>query len=57
MSILKKIRHKAKTARGTAKKGTGRLIGSRRLKTEGRTDQAVGNVELAADKVSDAFEH
>ncbi len=57
MSILKKIRHKARTAKGTAKKGSGRLTGNRRLKAEGRTDETTGNVELAADKISDAFKH
>lgn len=57
MSILKKVRHKARTAKGTAKKGAGRLTGNRRLKAEGRTDKAAGNVELAADKVSDAVKH
>jgi uncharacterized protein YjbJ (UPF0337 family) len=57
VSILKKIRHKARTAKGTAKKGGGRLTGNRRLKAEGRTGEAAGNVELAADKVGDAFKH
>jgi uncharacterized protein YjbJ (UPF0337 family) len=57
MSILKKIRHKARTTKGTAKKGAGDLTGNRRLKAEGRTDEAAGNVELAADKVGDAFKH
>jgi uncharacterized protein YjbJ (UPF0337 family) len=55
VGILKKIRHKGKAAKGTAKKGAGRLTGNHRLKTEGRTDQAAGNAELAADKVSDVF--
>jgi uncharacterized protein YjbJ (UPF0337 family) len=57
MSILKKIRHKARTAKGAAKKSTGRVTGNRRLKTEGRTDQATGNIEQATDKVKDAFKH
>jgi uncharacterized protein YjbJ (UPF0337 family) len=34
MSILKKIRHKAQTAKGKVKKDTGRVTGNRRLKTE-----------------------
>jgi uncharacterized protein YjbJ (UPF0337 family) len=57
VSILNKIRHKARTSKGTTKKGAGRLIGNRRLKAEGRTDEKTGNVELAADKISDAFKH
>jgi uncharacterized protein YjbJ (UPF0337 family) len=57
MSILKKIRHKAQTAKGKTKKNTGRVTGSRRLKTEGRADQATGEVKQAGDKVKDAFKH
>jgi uncharacterized protein YjbJ (UPF0337 family) len=57
MSILKKIRHKAQTAKGKAKKDTGRVTGNRRLKTEGRADQATGEVKQAGDKVKDAFKH
>ena len=57
MSILKKIRHKAQATKGKAKKGTGGVTGNRRLKAEGRTGQAKGNVKQAADKVRDAFKH
>ena len=55
MSILKKIRHKIQTVKGRTKKSAGRVTGNRRLRTEGRTDQAAGNVKQAADKVKDAF--
>ena len=55
MSILKKIRHKEQTTKGKAKKGAGSVTGNRRLKAEGRADQAEGNVKQAADKVKDAF--
>jgi uncharacterized protein YjbJ (UPF0337 family) len=57
VSILKKIRHKVQTARGKTKKDTGRVTGSRRLKTEGRTDQVAGEAKQATDKVKDAFKH
>ena len=57
MSILKKIRHKAQTARGKAKKSTGRVTGNRRLRTRGRAEKAVADVKQAADKVKDAFKH
>jgi uncharacterized protein YjbJ (UPF0337 family) len=57
VSILKKIRHKVQTARGKTKKNTGRVTGSRRLKTEGRTDQVAGEAKQATDKVKDAFKH
>jgi len=57
MSILKKIRHKARTARGKTKKNTGRITGNRRLKAEGRTGQVTGEAGQATDKIKDAFKH
>ncbi len=57
MSILKRIRHKAQTAKGAAKKNTGRMTGKRRLRTKGRAEKATGNAKQAADKVKDAFKH
>ena len=50
-----KIRHKARTAKGEAKKRIGRATGNRRLTAEGRTDQAAGRLGQAAGKVRDAF--
>ena len=35
----------------------GRLTGSRRLRTEGRADQAKGNLKQAGAKVKDAVKH
>jgi uncharacterized protein YjbJ (UPF0337 family) len=57
VGILMKIRHKARTAKGTAMKRIGRATGNRRLKAEGRTGQATGRLGQAADKVRDAFRH
>jgi uncharacterized protein YjbJ (UPF0337 family) len=57
VSIFKRFSHKAQTAKGKAKKRIGRITGSRRLKTEGRTDQVAGQTKRAADKVKDAFKH
>jgi uncharacterized protein YjbJ (UPF0337 family) len=57
MTILKKIRHKARTAKGEAKNSTGRVTGNRRLRTKGRAEKVTGNAEQAADKVKDAFKH
>jgi uncharacterized protein YjbJ (UPF0337 family) len=57
VSILKKIRHKAQTAKGEAKKRTGRMTGNRRLSAKGRAEKATGNAKQAADKVKDAFKH
>jgi uncharacterized protein YjbJ (UPF0337 family) len=57
MSILKKIAHKAEALKGSAKKTAGRATGSRRLKAEGRGDQAKGNLKQAGAKVKDAVKH
>jgi uncharacterized protein YjbJ (UPF0337 family) len=57
MSIFKKIAHKAEALKGGAKKRAGRITGSRRLRAEGRTDQAKGNLKQAGAKTKDAFRH
>jgi uncharacterized protein YjbJ (UPF0337 family) len=57
MSIPKKIAHKAEAVKGSAKKMTGRLTGSRRLRAEGRADQARGNLKQAGAKIKDATRH
>ncbi len=55
MSILKKVRHKAQTAKGKTKKSSGRVTGNRRLGAKGRAEKAVDDVKQATDKVKDAF--
>jgi uncharacterized protein YjbJ (UPF0337 family) len=57
VSILKRIRHKVQTAKGEAKKSTGRVTGNRRLKTKGRAEKGTGKAKQAADKVKDALKH
>jgi uncharacterized protein YjbJ (UPF0337 family) len=57
VSILKKIRHIGQTAKGKAKKRTGRVTGNRRLRTRGRAGQTTGHAKQAADKIKDAFKH
>jgi len=54
MSIGKKIVHQAEVVKGSAKKMLGRLAGSRRLRAEGRADQAKGDIKQAGAKVKDA---
>ncbi|MGD0560111.1 MAG: CsbD family protein [Streptosporangiaceae bacterium] len=54
MSVFKKIAHKAETIKGGAKKKTGRAVGSRRLKAEGRGDQVKGDTKMAGAKIKDA---
>jgi uncharacterized protein YjbJ (UPF0337 family) len=57
MSIGRKIAHKAEAVKGSAKRMAGRITGSRRLRTEGRADQAKGNIKQAGAKVKDASGH
>jgi len=57
MSIAKKVAHKAEAVKGTVKKSSGRLTGSRRLRAEGRGDQVKGNMKQAGAKVKDAVKH
>jgi uncharacterized protein YjbJ (UPF0337 family) len=47
MSIAKKIAHTAEAVKGSAKKMAGRVTGSRRLRAEGRVDQAKGDIKQA----------
>ena len=55
MSIARKIAHKAEAVKGRFKRMVGRLTGSRRLRAEGRADQAKGDIKQAGAKVKDAF--
>jgi uncharacterized protein YjbJ (UPF0337 family) len=57
MSISSKITHTAETVKGGAKRMFGRLTGSRRLRTEGRADQAKGDIKQAGAKIKDASGH
>jgi len=57
VSIAKKIAHKAEAVKGAAKKTIGRITGNRRLRAEGRRDQAKGNMKQAGAKIKDAFRH
>ena len=49
MSIARKIAHKAEAVKGAFKKTAG-LTGNRRLRAEGRRDQAKGNLKQAGAK-------
>lgn len=57
MSVGKKIAHKAEATKGATKKFLGRATGNTRLRTEGRVDQAKGNVKQSGAKLKDAFKH
>lgn len=55
MSISTKIAHKAEAVKGGVKRMAGRITGSRRLRAEGRADQAKGDIKQAGAKIKDAF--
>jgi len=57
MSIGKKFAHKAEAVKGSLKRTTGRLTGSRRLRAAGRRDRFKGNMKQAGAKVKDAVKH
>jgi uncharacterized protein YjbJ (UPF0337 family) len=57
VSIAKKIAHKAEAVGGGAKKRVGGVTGNRRLRAEGRGDQAKGNIKQAGAEIKDAFRH
>jgi uncharacterized protein YjbJ (UPF0337 family) len=54
MGIFQKLMHKAETAKGGAKKSAGHATGSRKLRAEGRSDQAKGNLKQAGENVKNA---
>ena len=54
MSIAEKIAHTTETFKGSVKKMAGRVTGSRRLRAEGRGDQAKGDIKQAGAKIKDA---
>ncbi|QDQ95988.1 CsbD family protein [Rhodococcus sp. WB9] len=54
MSIGKKLRHKAETAEGAAKKTVGKALGNERMEAEGRAQEAKGKMKQAGDQVKQA---
>lgn len=57
MSISTKTAHRAEAVRGGVKRMAGRITGSRRLRAEGRADQAKGDIKQAGAKIKDASGH
>ncbi len=55
MSATDKAKDKAQAAKGDAKKGAGKALGSPTLEAEGKADKAKGNLKQAGEKVKDAF--
>jgi uncharacterized protein YjbJ (UPF0337 family) len=57
MSMAKKLAHKAEAVSGATKKLVGRATGNRRLRNEGRIEQAKANAKQAGAKAKDVFKH
>jgi uncharacterized protein YjbJ (UPF0337 family) len=55
MSITRNIKHKAETARGSARRTAGRVTGNRRQQAKGRREQVKGNLKQAMAKIRSAF--
>jgi len=54
MGLEDKARNTADTAKGKAKDVVGRVTGDKDLEAEGKSDQVVGNLKQAGEKVKDA---
>jgi uncharacterized protein YjbJ (UPF0337 family) len=50
-----KIDNKAEQLKGKVKEGVGRATDDESLETEGRADQASGNLKQAGEKIKDVF--
>ncbi len=55
VSFADKVRVKAQEMRGRIKRNIGEVTGDRGLEAEGRTDEVMGNLKQAGEKVKDAF--
>jgi uncharacterized protein YjbJ (UPF0337 family) len=54
MGLEDKAKNTADTAKGKAKDVAGRVTGNKDLESEGKSDQAVGHLKQAGEKVKDA---
>jgi uncharacterized protein YjbJ (UPF0337 family) len=57
MGTEDKARHVEDQVRGKAKEAVGRMTDDEELETQGKADQAKGDLKQAAEKVKDAFKH
>jgi uncharacterized protein YjbJ (UPF0337 family) len=54
VSATDKAKDKAEAAKGEAKKGAGKVLGSPTLEAEGKAEEMKGNLKQAGEKVKDA---
>ncbi|MFD9127150.1 CsbD family protein, partial [Kitasatospora sp. NPDC059571] len=57
MSTSDKIENTGDKLKGEAKEAAGKAVGNERLESEGRADQAKGDLKQAGEHVKDAFKH
>jgi uncharacterized protein YjbJ (UPF0337 family) len=55
MTWMNKLKNRAQISRGRAKETAGKVTGDQDLQSEGTSDQQVGNLKQAGEKVRDAF--
>ena len=55
MSAIDKLKNKAQELTGEGKEHVGKATGDEQLESEGRKDQAAGNIKQAGEKVKDVF--
>jgi uncharacterized protein YjbJ (UPF0337 family) len=54
MSTIDKAKNRGEVAKGKVKEATGEAVGDPELETEGKADQASGNLKQAGEKLKDA---
>jgi uncharacterized protein YjbJ (UPF0337 family) len=55
MGFGDKVSHKTQQLRGRVKRNTGEVTGNPRLEAEGSSEEMMGNLKQAVEKVKDAF--
>ncbi|MEU9044301.1 MULTISPECIES: CsbD family protein [unclassified Kitasatospora] len=55
MSVGKKAKHTATTAKGKVEEATGKTVGNERLIAKGKGDQVKGDIAQAGRKAKDAM--
>lgn len=55
MSNKEKAKNAAQVAKGKVEESAAKKIGNDKLRARGRTDQMMGNLKQAGEKVKDAF--
>ena len=57
MALDDKASNKAEELKGKAKEKIGQVTGNEQMESEGKVDQAKGNIKQAGEKIKDVFKH